>query len=105
MVKQLLKLMLCSATLLIPVGGYAANTGVMESEGISEVVQSVKVTVRGRSVRVQYAKGATLEVYSVTGAKVTSVKIDSADQIVSLKLIRGCYIVKVGNIARKISIL
>ena len=104
MVKQLLKIMLCSAALIVPVGSYA-NGGMVESENISEVVETVKVTVKGRSVRVQFAQGAILEVYSVTGTKVKSVSIETADQTVNLKLSRGCYIVKVGNVARKISIL
>lgn len=104
MVKQLLKIILCSAALIVPVGSYA-NNGMVESEGISEVVETVKVTVKGRSVRVQNAQGSMLEVYSVTGAKLKSVCIETADQTVNLKLSKGCYIVKVGNVARKISIL
>ena len=104
MVRQLLKIMLCSAALIVPVGSYA-NGSMVDSEGISEVVETVKVTVKGRSVRVQHAQGAILEVYSVTGSKVKSVSIETADQTVSLKLGKGCYIVMVGNVARKISTL
>ena len=104
MVKELLKIILCSTFLIVPVGGYA-NSVAVESDGITKVVDTVQLSVKGRSVRVQHAQGATLEVYSVTGAKVKSVKIESADQVVSLKLNKGCYIVKVGNVARKISVL
>lgn len=104
MVKQILKIILFSAALIVPVEGYADN-GMFASEDISEVVETVQVTVKGRSIRVQHAQGSTMEVYSVTGAKVKSVSIDSNDQTVNLNLGKGCYIVKVGNVARKISLL
>lgn len=104
MVKQLLKIMLCSLALIVPVGSYA-NESMVESETTLNKVETVQIAVKGRSVRVQQAQGLTLEVYSVTGAKVASVKIDTSDQTVNLKLSKGCYIVKVGNVARKISLL
>ena len=96
--------MLCSAALVVPVSGYAYNS-MVDADGVTKVVESVKLSVKGRSVRVQQAQGSVLEVYSVTGTKVKSVKIESADQTVTLDLGKGCYIVKVGNVARKISVL
>ena len=104
MVKQILKISFCALCLLMPVSGVAGSYG-MTSESTFEMVETVKIAVKGHSVRVLKAEGLTLEVYSVTGAKVLSVKIDSEDQTVLLNLSRGCYIVKVGDVTRKISVL
>ena len=104
MVRQLLKLMLCASALLMPIHGMAYSSMAIH-EGSEETVTPIQLTVKGHQVRVQQAQGCTLEVYSVTGSKLFSVKIDSADQTIQLKLNRGCYIVKVGDVARKISLL
>lgn len=68
-------------------------------------MEDVRITVSGNNVRVQNAQGATLEIYNITGVKVADFKIDSPDKTVNTGLTRGCYIVKVGKVARKISIL
>ncbi|EJX02798.1 hypothetical protein EVA_09094, partial [gut metagenome] len=44
------------------------------------------------------------EVFDVTGKKVLSVRIDSADKTISLNLRKGCYILRVAKQTRKISI-
>lgn len=66
---------------------------------------SVALTVSGNTVRIQNATpGSSLEVYNVLGMKVTSIKIDTADKTFTLNLPKGCYILKIENIARKIAI-
>ena len=45
-----------------------------------------------------------MEVFNLTGAKVATVRIDSADKTFALNLPKGCYLVKVGKIVRKISV-
>ena len=61
------------------------------------------IKVTGQSVRVQNAQGKTLEVYSVTGAKVLSVAIDTNDKTVSLGLRnKGIYLIKVDEVTKKI---
>lgn len=66
---------------------------------------SVTLTITGNNVRVQNATpGSSLEVYNVLGMKVTSIKIDSTDKTFTLNLPKGCYILKIENIARKIAI-
>lgn len=64
----------------------------------------VTISVITNKLRIQNAMGETLEIYSVTGAKLATYKIDCADQYIDLNLGKGCYIVKVKNVARKISI-
>lgn len=67
-------------------------------------MEDVRISVSGNNVRVQNAQGATLEIYNITGVKVADFKIDSPDKTINTGLTRGCYIVKVGKVARKISI-
>ena len=66
---------------------------------------SVTLTVIGNTVRVQNAApGSVLEIYNVLGMKVSSIKIDSVDKVITLNLPKGWYILKIENIARKVAI-
>ncbi len=49
-------------------------------------------------------EGQTLEVISLTGKKVMTVAIDSPAQKIELNIPKGCYIVKVGKVVRKVSV-
>ena len=64
----------------------------------------IKLTIRNKTVRVQNAEGLTMDIYSLTGAKVTSLRIDSSDKSLTLNVPQGIYIIKVGNVVRKASI-
>lgn len=55
-------------------------------------------------LRVSNANGQTLMVYDVSGAPVKKIKVDGADRTYDLNLRKGCYIVKVGNVVRKVSV-
>lgn len=66
--------------------------------------QEIKLSVRGKTVRVQNANGQSMTVYSLTGEKVVSIKLDATDKSVTLNVPNGIYIVKVGNVVRKVSI-
>ena len=45
---------------------------------------------------------ATPYIYNITGVKVASYKVDSAEKTITLNLEKGYYIVKVGDVARRI---
>lgn len=66
--------------------------------------RSVAMTVEGSAVSVKGAAGKTLNVISITGKPVAVFKIDGPAWRVELNLPKGCYILKVGNVVRKISI-
>ncbi len=66
--------------------------------------QTVTITVSGRQVHVTGAEGQTLEIYNLTGTCVASIAIDSEDKTLNVNLPKGCYILKVGKVARKVSI-
>jgi len=73
--------------------------------GIEQVMDDdVNMTVNGQIVTVTGAQGETLEVVSLTGRRVMTVKIESPAQKVELNIPKGCYILKVGKVVRKVSI-
>ncbi|MEG2515053.1 MAG: T9SS type A sorting domain-containing protein [Bacteroidaceae bacterium] len=67
--------------------------------------QPISLTISGTSIHIQNAdKGDTLEVYNILGVKLLSIKIDTPDKSIPLTLPKGCYILKIENIVRKIAI-
>lgn len=62
------------------------------------------ITVRGSQITVQHAEGLVLEIYNLAGLKVGSYKVESSEQSISTSLPKGCYILKLGKLVRKISI-
>lgn len=66
--------------------------------------QQPTITMQGANVRVTNANGLTLSVYNVAGVCVMQVKVEGADKIFELNLPKGCYILKVGKVVRKVSI-
>ena len=74
-------------------------------DDIEEVeTTSINISVTGNQVHVTGAAGMTLEVYNVAGVRVGTFKIDSDDKTLNLNLTKGCYILKVGKVVRKVSI-
>jgi len=69
-----------------------------------EMTEEVTIAVSGQTVTIGGAQGETLEVVSLTGRRVMAVKIDSPAQRVELNIAKGCYILKVGKVVRKISL-
>lgn len=66
--------------------------------------QGVQITINQNVLHVAGGAGQTLRVYNVTGVCVMNIIIDGADKHYDLNLGKGCYIVKVGKVVRKISI-
>lgn len=77
---------------------YMAGVMEMYAEQEADVVYANGVLM------VTGAEGCTLEVVSLTGKKVLSVEISSPAQRIELNIPKGCYIVKVGKVVRKVSI-
>lgn len=90
----------------IPAYGMSVCEDNAEITSISkDEMPKIKLTFRGKTVRIQNAEGLTMDVYSLTGAKVTSLRIDSSDKSVALNIPQGIYIIKVGNVVRKASFI
>lgn len=67
-------------------------------------VQEPEISVEGSSIRVRNANGMTLSVYNVAGVCVMQIKVEGADKSFDFNLAKGCYILKVGKVVRKVSI-
>ena len=66
--------------------------------------EEVTISVSGQWVTISGAQGQTLEVVSLTGRSVMTVKIESPAQRIELNVPKGCYILKVGKMVRKVAI-
>ena len=77
----------------------------MESVSATEQVEEqVEVSIEGQTAYVTGAQGQELVVVSLTGRQLLKVKIESASQRVELNIPKGCYILKVGKVVRKIQV-
>ncbi len=64
---------------------------------------AVSVSVSESTLHVKNADRMVLEVFSITGEKVYTLRIDSASKNIDLaNLNKGCYIVRIGKYTRKI---
>lgn len=100
MMKKILLILLPMALAFAPLTISAQN----DHEGIEASVSGAAITANGSNVRIVNANGETLEIFNITGLKISSVRIDSADKSLNLNLPKGCYLLKIGKVVRKISI-
>ena len=75
-----------------------------ERDGIEASVSGIQLSIDGGNVHIVGANGEVMEVFNLTGAKVATIRIDSDNKTFALNLPKGCYLVKVGKIVRKISV-
>ena len=71
-----------------------------------EIIDTEQPTISqtGTTLHIQNANGMILYVYDVAGVVVRTIQIDGSDRRIELNLNKGCYIIKVGKLVRKISI-
>ena len=77
----------------------AANIEIIDND-----FQQITVTVTSAGVLHVTGANGYVQVYNVLGVRVASIKVEGNDKRIDLPLKSGCYIVKVGNVVRKISI-
>ncbi len=99
--KTILNILLATAIVM------GAST-TMHADPIVEVnsidFNHVGVTYSNGVLHVTGAAGLVVSVYNIVGQKVYECKLDSNDKRIELSLPSNCYIVKVGSMARKISV-
>ena len=88
-------------TMAVPV---ATNASEMYAPELAVEQAEPVLTVQNSTVTVTGAAGQTLEVVSLTGKSLLTVRIDSPSQRIDLNVPKGCYIIKVGKVVRKVSI-
>ena len=79
-------------------------TSEIEAPDIDEEINPITISVNGTQVHVTNAADKVLEIYNLAGVRVASFKIDSDDKTVNINLNKGCYILKVDKVVRKVSI-
>ncbi len=100
MMKKYLTILMSLILISAPTAVYAQS----ELDGVEVSLSGISVTASGSSVRVSGANGETLEIFNITGVKVATVRIDSDDKTFTLNLPKGCYLLKIDKVVRKISI-
>ncbi|MFC2760573.1 T9SS C-terminal target domain-containing protein [Hallella multisaccharivorax] len=100
--KKHLLIIILLGLILMPCGVKAETMFNLQS--IESTASVVNVYFSGSTLRVTGGAGLTLSVYSITGVRVMCQKIDSDDKSWNLNLLHGCYIIKVGNVVRKIAV-
>ena len=101
MMKRLFTLRLASTLLVgMPVAMYAEQA----IEVIDNDYQNISISVNESVLHITGANGLVMQIYNVAGVRVMSVKVEGPDKRFELNLPKGCYIVKVGKVVRKISI-
>ena len=74
-------------------------------EPIEAELEAVTLTIQDNRAHITNADGKTLEIYNLTGVRVARLRIDGNDKQITLNLTRGCYIMKVDKVVRKVTIL
>ena len=103
MTKKLLILSLAVSMMLsVPVLVKAAEAEMLQTEQTLD--DDITISVNGQWVTVTGAQGLTLEVVSLTGRQIKTIKIESPAQRIELNIPKGCYILKIGKVVRKVAV-
>ncbi len=101
MTKTLLTILFSTALLI---GCPLASRATTALEIMDNDFQTVTISVSESTIRVTGAAGQMLSIYDLAGVRVAYFKVDSAEKHFDLSLPKGCYIVKVGKMVRKVAI-
>lgn len=96
------KILLLMAVLLLNVSGVCMAQS--EKNEPETELTATSIVVKGSTLYINNANGSTLEIFSLTGTKVTAMRIDSNEKVIDLSLKKGCYILRVDKVVRKITI-
>ena len=103
MTKKLLILSLAVSMMLsVPVLVKAAEAEMLQTEQTLD--DDITISVNGQWVTVNGAQGLTLEVVSLTGRQIKTIKIETPAQRIELNIPKGCYILKIGKVVRKVAV-
>ena len=91
-------------SLMMLVAMPATVSAATDIEIIDNEIQTISVSVSESVLHVTGANGEVLHIYNVTGMKLMSVRVEGQDKKIEINLPKGCYIVKVGKVVRKIYI-
>lgn len=99
--KKLYIFVLLAALLSTPV----LASGMEQPEEVeTEMQQNITISVKGDVVKILNAQGMKLEIYNLAGVRVNTISIENEETTLKLNITKGCYLLKVGKVVRKISI-
>ena len=99
------KFLLISTILYLMAAPITATSLFIDPAPLAQVDDAtITIAIEGRSVVVSGAQGKDLQVISLTGKILETYHIESPNQRVNLNLTKGCYILKVDKVVRKVSI-
>lgn len=99
--KLILSTLFLSFLLFAPVTATAEEV----YEPIAELSpRDISISVQDRTVVVEGAEGKTLGVYDLAGNRILTVEIDTDSKRITLNVPRGLYIVRIGDVARKVQV-
>ncbi|MCR4592495.1 MAG: T9SS type A sorting domain-containing protein [Bacteroidaceae bacterium] len=78
--------------------------GMTDNDGVETSITAASINVNGNTVRVSNTNGEDIEVFNLTGTKITTIKTDTTGKTFTVNLPKGCYLLKIGKVVRKISI-
>jgi hypothetical protein len=93
--------------IILPLMLAFAPTSAMETadnDNIENNMSAVTFVVSGNTVRISGTNGEDIEVFNLTGVKITTIKTDTTGKTFTVNLQKGCYLLKIGKVVRKISI-
>ena len=93
---------IATLTLMAPQTMQASETEMPAIE--QSIDEDITITISGQTVTISGAQGQTLEVISLTGRRVMATKIESPAQRIDLNVPKGCYILKIGKVVRKVTV-
>ena len=103
MTKKILIFSFIATLILMAPQAVKANDAVMPA--LEQTIdENIAISISGQTVTISGAQGQTLEVISLTGRRVMSAKIESPSQRIDLNVPKGCYILKIGKVVRKVTV-
>jgi hypothetical protein len=99
-----LPIILLLAGLLMALVPMAVQASPLEFAAAEQLDERIEISVEGQTVIISGAQGEELIVVSLAGRQVVKAKIDSPSQRIELNIPKGCYILKVGKVVRKIQV-
>jgi hypothetical protein len=104
MIKNILSFAMIAVLLVGAPSVLSAEPFIEITDNMSIDTESIKISVNQSVLHVSGASGQIMKIYNVAGVCVMTVKVDGDDKRYDLNLAKGCYIVKVSKVVRKISI-
>ena len=100
--KRILILITASFLLAMPMEVKAQDIQ-QQRTTIEQDVAPITISVNESTIHIKNAEKMVIEIYNMAGVKVVTQRIDSSDKAIELdNLPKGCYIIKIGKVARKV---